>query len=69
MLISRDDFTVYEVFEDGKRYIHCSCGDRFTAEVWARNHRECTNALRIGRSKLIIEDNRPEQGGAEHEQL
>lgn len=61
MLISRDDYTVCMVCDNGWRYNLFSCNDRFTAEVWAENHRECTYALMMGRAKLIIEDNRPEQ--------
>jgi hypothetical protein len=49
-------YTVYEVFKsDGKRYPLYTNNDCFECEVWMKNHAECTNALRIGRSYLIIE--------------
>ena len=38
-------FTVYEVFEDGKRFPLFECEDRFTCEVWMANHNDCTRAL------------------------
>ncbi len=48
-------YTVYEVFEDGKRFALFTHDDHFTCEVWMRNHEFCTTALRNGWSKLVIE--------------
>lgn len=47
---------VYEVFEDGKRFLLFSHSDRFTCEVYARNHSEATTALRNRWSVLVIEE-------------
>lgn len=54
----RADYTVAEIFNDGFRFNLFMTDDRFEAEVWLENHRECTNALRIGKSHLVLEDNR-----------
>ena len=49
-------FTVYEVFKsDGKKFPLHKHEDQFECEVWAYNHDDCTTALRIGRSYLVIE--------------
>lgn len=47
-------FKVYELFEDGKKFLMFQNKDRFTCEVWLINHTECTNALRIKKSLLVI---------------
>lgn len=49
-------YTVYEIFPDGFRFNLFTSDDRFTCEVWMENHRECTNALKMGKSKLEIEE-------------
>lgn len=49
-------YTVYEIFPDGFRFNLFTSDDRFTCEVWMENHRECTNALKMGESKLKIEE-------------
>ena len=48
-------FNIYEIFEDGKKYLLYSHEDRFTCEVWMRNHQYCTTALSKGYSKLVLE--------------
>lgn len=49
-------YGVYEVFEDGKRFLLFEHNDRFTCEVYARNHQDATTALRNRWSSLIIEE-------------
>lgn len=52
-------YAVYEEFEsDKKRFLLHEHEDKFECEVWLENHRDCTTALRIGRSHLIIERSR-----------
>ena len=49
--------TVYEVFKsDGKRFPLYNHDDYFTCECWVNNHLECTTALRLGKSYLVIDD-------------
>lgn len=47
-------YAVFEVFDDGKRFLLFEHNDRFTCEVYARNHQDATTALRNGWSKLMI---------------
>ena len=47
-------YAVFEVFEDGKRFLMFEHPDRFTCEVYARNSQDATTALRNGWSKLVI---------------
>ena len=47
-------YAVFEVFEDGKRFLLFEHPDRFTCEVYARNSQDATTALRNGWSKLVI---------------
>ena len=49
-------YIVYETFEDGTQFRLYADKDRYTCEVWMANHRECTNALRIGKSHLVLEE-------------
>lgn len=49
-------YGVYEVFEDGKRFLLFEHNDRFTCEVYAQNHQDATTALRNRWSSLIIEE-------------
>ena len=50
-------FYVLERFKsDGKCFILHSSDDKFECEVWMNNNYDCSNALRIGNSELIIEE-------------
>ena len=50
-------YGVYEVAYDTKKaYLLFTHKDKFECECWMRNHEECTNALRIGRAYLTIEE-------------
>lgn len=47
-------FKVYECFNDGKMFLLYEDSDLFNCECWRANHATCTNALRLGKSILII---------------
>ena len=49
-----DMFDVYEVFKDGTKFFMAGYEDAFDAEVYARNHEQCTTALRNGWSKIEV---------------
>ena len=49
-------YGVYEVFDDGKRFLLFEHNDRFTCVVYAQNHQDATTALRNRWSILIIEE-------------
>ena len=48
-------YAVYEVFDDGKRFLLFENDDLFTCEVYVWNHQEATTALKNRWSKLVIE--------------
>ena len=51
----RTMYAVYEVFDDGKRFLLFEHSDRFTCEVYVYNHQDATTALRNRWSRLVIE--------------
>ena len=57
------EYQIHEVFPDGQSYFLTATKDKFDAEVIARNYSDCTNALRTGKSKLVVfEVEMPEWG-------
>lgn len=52
-------YSVYELFDDGKKFELFSHNDKFTCFCWMENHKyDCTQALRNGKSILILEENK-----------